>query len=366
MRRLPDSRHDPLPDVAPSPVAPAAATPDVAAPDDPARRRALLASACVATTAGAVGAGTPRLARAQERFPVRTVRIVVPYSVGIGPDIVARAVGEWLQRKWQQSVIIDNKPGASGILAFADVRHTPPDGHTLYLTDTGTMAVNPLIHTTLPYDPVRDLVPVSLLFRATFLVLVGGGSRFQKVTDLLAAAREAPEKISYASLGNGHPSQVAVELLARAADVKLLHLPFREAGSLFGAVAAGDADFTAFGLNSVAGLVRGGKIRPLAVAARSRLREAPDIPTLVEAGGPPVEMRPWAGLAALAHTPEPVLEQLHRDVTDALAAPEVRARIEAAGFEVTPSTPAAMVATIDADVRAYTPLVREGRVRRDN
>lgn len=307
----------------------------------------------------------PWASRAQGSFPSRAVRVVVPYSVGIGPDVVARALADWLSARWGQPVLVDNKPGASGIVAFREVRNVPADGHTLFLGDTGTLAVNPLIHSALPYDPERDLLPVSLLFRATFLLLVGAESRFRSAGELVDAARREPGRVSYASLGNGHPSQVAVETLAQAAGIRLLHVPFKEAGIAFTAVANGDVDFTTFGHNSVAGLLRAGKLRALAVAARTRLPEVPEVPTIVDSGGPAVEMRPWAALMTVANTPEPVYAALRRDVVAALGAPDVRGRIEGAGFEVTPSTPDELRTLVAADSALYEALVREGRVRRE-
>jgi tripartite-type tricarboxylate transporter receptor subunit TctC len=297
-------------------------------------------------------------------FPDRAVRILVPYSVGLGPDVVARSVSERLSQQWHQTVVVDNKPGASGIVAFGEVRRTSPDGHTLFLADTATMAVNPLLHDNLPYDPQRDLVPLTLLFRATFMIFVGGSSRWRGVAELLDAARRKPGSVSYATLGNGHASHVAVETFARAADVQMLHIPFKDAGALLSGVASGEVDFTTIGMNTVAGLVAGGKLRPLAVAARQRLAAHPDIPTLAEAGGPPVEMHPWAGLAARAGTPQPVIDRLNQDIVGALGASEVRARAELAGFEITPSSPQMMRERIEADIAQYTPLVREGRIAR--
>jgi len=261
-------------------------------------RRRLLAAAAASCAPGL---------RAQPRFPERAVRVIVPYGVGIGPDVVMRAVAEVLSARWRQPVLVDNKPGASGIVAFAEVRRVAPDGHTLFLADTATMSVNPLIHDSLPYDPVRDLVLLTLLFQATFVILVGGDSRWRSMSQLLDAARREPERISYGSLGNGHASQVAIESLARAADVRLLHVPFKDAGALFTTVAASEVDFTAFGMNSVAGLLQRGRLRPLAVAARKRLADHPDLPTLAEAGAPDVPMHPWAGLVAPAGVPEPLL-----------------------------------------------------------
>lgn len=325
------------------------------------RRRTLLATA----TAAAGPLLAARFAGAQApRFPERAVRIVVPYAVGIGPDVVARGMAEFLQQRWGQPVVIDNKPGASGIIAFGEVRRAAPDGYTLFVADTATMVVNPLINDRLPYDPERDLVPLTLMFRATFVVAVGADSRFRGVTALLEAARREPGRISYASLGNGHASQVAIESLAHAAGVQLLHVPFKDAGALFTAVAAGEVDFTAFSMNTMAGLIARGRLRPLAVAARQRLKDHPDLPTLAEAGAPAVEMHPWTGLVARAGTPRPLLEQLQRDAVAAIEAPGVRSRIDPLGFELTPSTPQQFRERVEADLALYAPLVREGRVSR--
>jgi tripartite-type tricarboxylate transporter receptor subunit TctC len=297
-------------------------------------------------------------------FPARSVRIVVPYSVGIGPDVVARTVGAELEKTWKQPVIIDNKPGASGILAFNEIRQTPPDGHTLFVGDTGSLAVNPLIHASLPYDVERDIAPLTTLFRATFVLHVGSKSRFGSLAELIAQARRAPRAVSYASFGNGHPSHVAVETFARAANLDLLHVPFKDGGAQLAAVANGEVDFTTLSMHTVMPLIKAGRLKPLAVAARARLPDHPELPTFAEAGGPPVEMRPWAGLVARAGTPAPVLEQIHRDVLLALASDPVRLRIEGAGFQLAPSTPPQMRDLIGADIATYTPLVREGRVQR--
>lgn len=328
-------------------------------PDARAGRRAwLLAAAAACASRAAWGAD------ATGSFPQRTVRLVVPYAVGIGPDVVARSVAQVLSAQWGQPVLVDNKPGASGIVAFGEVRRVPADGHTLFLADTATLAVNPLLHSTLPYDPQRDLVPLTLLFRATFLIWVGGNSRFRSLGELLGAARRAPESVSYGSLGNGHASHVAIESLAHAAGVRILHVPFKDAGALFTAVASDAVDFTAFSMNTLAGLYAAGKLRPLAVAAATRLPTHPDIPTLREAGGPALTMHPWAALMAVTGTPPAVIAQLQRDLQSALANPEVRSRAEQAGFEITPSTPQALRERIAADTALVRPLIDEGRVSR--
>jgi tripartite-type tricarboxylate transporter receptor subunit TctC len=322
------------------------------------RRRAALLAAL-----GAVPGLAMRPARAAA-FPDRAVRIVVPYSAGVGPDVVARSLAERLTRLWSQPVLVDNKPGASGIVAFGEVRRTPADGHTLFLADTATLAVNPLLHATLPYDPVHDLVPLTMLFRATFLLWVGTESRFGGVAAMLEAARRTPDSVSYATLGNGHASHVAIETFARAADVRMLHVPFKDVGAMLSAVANRDVDFTAIGMNTASGLMASGRLRPIAVAARRRLSSHPDIPTLPEAGGPAVEMHPWAALVAIARTPPTVIDHLRRDLLLALDTADVRERAQIAGFEITPSTARALSERIDADTALYAPLIREGRVAR--
>ena len=326
------------------------------------RRRSLLT--VLAAWAGAISPGRPLAAGAAAPFPSRAVRVVVPYSVGVGPDVVVRSVAERLALRWNQPVVVDNKPGASGIVAFGEVRQVAADGHTLFLADTATLVVNPLLHASLPYDPVRDLIPLTLLFRATFVLWVGGASRFRGIAELLDAARRAPGSVSYATLGNGHASHVAVETLARAAGVRMLHVPFKDAGAMLAAVIASEVDFTAIGIHTVAGLMASGRLRPLAVAAKTRLASHLEIATLAEAGAPPVEMHPWAALVTVAGTPAPVVAQLQRDIAAALATPEVRGRADQAGFEITPSTPEALRERMRSDLVLYTPLIDEGRIAR--
>ena len=328
----------------------------------PSRRLGLKQALAFAAQVGLVGWPTARAATPP--FPSRPVRLLVPYSVGVGPDVVARGLAERLSAAWDQPVWVDNKPGASGILAFGEVRRTPPDGHTLFLADTATLAVNPLLHAQLPYDPQRDLQALTLLFRATFVLWTGGSNRLRSLDALLQAARREAGRVSYASLGHGHASHVALETFARAANVQLLHVPFKDAGQLFQAVVNGEVDLTAFSLNTAAGLMASGRLRPLAVAARERLAAQPDIPTVLEAGGPPVQMHPWAALMTVAGTPAPLQQRLQHDITTALDSDALRRLAAQAGFEITPSTPQAVLQRMQADSALVQPLLDEGRLQR--
>ena len=206
---------------------------------------------------------------------------------------------------------------------------------------------------------------VVLLLLIVALTIWRGFQRFlARQADHRRQARREPRSVSYASFGNGHPSHVAVESFARAAGIEMLHVPFKDSGTQLAAVANGEVDFTTLAMFTVMPLIKAGRLRPLAVAARRRLAEYPDLPTVAEAGGPMVEMRPWAGLVARAGTPAPLLEQIHRDVLTALMEDGVRSRIEGAGFQLAPSTPQQMHDLIVADSAEYAVLVREGRVQK--
>ena len=297
-------------------------------------------------------------------FPERAVRIVVPYSVGVGPDVVARSVAEHLARRWGQPVLIDNKPGASGIVAFGDVRRTPPDGHTLFLADTATLAVNPLLHATLPYDPARDLAPLTLLFRATFVLWVGGASRLRSVARAARRRTRAPGSVSYATLGHGHAEP--------GGD--------RDAGARRRRAHAARA---VQGRGSAARC--GGRRRGRLHRDQHQHRRRPDgqrrcgrwpwrpsrawrrtrrSPPSSRPAAPPVEMHPWAALVTVAGTPPAVLSSCGAISSRRARMPEVRSRAGQAGFEITPSTPQALSERIEADIALYAPLIREGRIAR--
>ena len=315
------------------------------------RRRCLGALAALA----AVGArATPA---ADAGFP-QPVRLVVPMRWA-SARTWWRAAWATSSRQWGNRCgwTTGRARRASSPSTRCGARRRP----TLFVADTATLVVNRCC-TSLPYDPQRDLQPLSLLFRATFLVWVGGGSRFATLAGLMAAARREPGRVSYGSLGNGHASQVAIETFASAADIRLLHVPFKDAGALFAAVAAGEVDFTAFSMNTLAGLMAAGRMRPLAVAAPHRLPSHPSIPTLAEAGGPAIAMQPWAALVTVAGVPPGTLEPLQRGIAAALASSEVLARAAQAGFEITPSTPQALRERMAADRAQTEPLLREGRI----
>ncbi len=301
-------------------------------------------------------------AAAAQPFPAKTVRIVVPYSVGLGPDVVMRAVADSLSRTWQQPVIIENRPGASGIVALSEVKKAAADGYTLFLGDAGSLAVAPYLHKSLPYDPVRDFAPITTIFRATFLLWTRADHRFVTLGDMIREAKARPRTVTYASFGAGHVSELLMESFAQQAGVELVAVRFKDGGQMIGAAVTGDIDVLPLSLNSVAGMYKGGKLRPLAVGSRVRLPDLPHTPTIAEAGGPAMAMTPWAALLGVAGTPAPVLEAIQRDVAAALGSSEVRSRVESLGFELLGSPPQELARLMRAESELYGALIRAGRI----
>lgn len=320
------------------------------------RRRGFIAGAAGVLASGALPAWAAD-------YPRHAVRILVPFSAGLGPDAVLRTVAERLSRQWSQPVVVDNRPGASGLLAMAEGRRAEPDGHTLLLAEAGATTVVPYITPNAQVDPRRDFVPLTTIFRARFVLVTSAQGPYAKLEDLVARARAEPGRVSYASFGNGHASQIAVENLAARLKLEFLHVPYRDGAQLIADVARGEVGFTAISLHSVSGLVAQGRLRALAVGVRERIRELPDVPTLAQAGIPDLEMAPWAALFMPAGTPDALLDRLNRDVRAALEDPAVKARIEGMGFEVLGSTRKALGEAVARETEQNAALIRAGRIR---
>lgn len=307
----------------------------------------------------------PAAHAANGEFPRHSVRILVPFSAGLGPDSVLRTVAEHLSREWRQSVVIENRPGASGLLALAEAKLSEPDGHTLVLAEAGAMSVAPYITASSPVDPRKDFTPLTTVFRAKFVIVTGATSPYATLADVINRARAEPGRVSYSSFGNGHASQLAVEDFAAREGITLMHVPYRDGGQLMGDLIHGEVGFTAISAHSVGGMLKEGRLRALAVGTRTRLKELPGVATIAEAGGPDMEMSPWAALFAPAGTPAPLLEKIGRDVRAALASPEVRARIEGMGFEVLGSSSRELGDLVAAETRKNAALIKSGRIRAD-
>ena len=294
------------------------------------RRTVLLAAA--AAIAATLGAAAPRPALAQDAYPSRPVRVVVPWAPGGAVDTIARRVAQRLSEQMGQPFVVENKAGATGTIGAAEVARAKPDGYTLLAMDN-TYAMLPYLFHRLPFDHAKAFQPVTVSAFSPVLLAVGRASPYATLGALIEAARKEPEKVTYGTGGVGSAPHFATEAFQQAAGVRLYHIPYKGAGEAVTAALGGQVDMVMISLGSALGNVRGGLLRPLAISGEHRSAALPDTPTFAEAGLPGFGVVNWSGLAVPRGTPAPVVERLHAEVVRALAAPEVKEFLETIASE---------------------------------
>ncbi len=305
-------------------------------------------------------------AAAQQAYPERSVRFIVPYPPGSGTDIVARMLGQRLAEGWGQQVVVDNRPGAGAIIGVDAVAKAAPDGYTIGIADNGPLAINPALYPKLPYNPVRDFAPITLVANLPFILVVHPSVPATSVAELLALAKNRPGQINYASVGNGSAVHLATELLKTRAAIDLVHVPYKGSAPALNGVLSGEASMMFVNLLSSMQLVKAGKLRALATATPRRLLAAPDLPTVAEAGVPGYEFQAWFGVVAPAGTPRAIVERLNQDLRRVIAMPEIRDRmINQGGLEPIGSTAESFAALIPGEIERWGKLVRETGARVD-
>jgi tripartite-type tricarboxylate transporter receptor subunit TctC len=305
-------------------------------------------------------------AAAAQPYPSKVIRIITPFSAGSGPDSVLRLVADKMSKDLGQSLVIDNRPGASGFIALEAAKRSAPDGYTLVQMDDAHMALLPHLYKKIPYDITRDFDPVGTLYRTYFFVVVPANSSWKNVADLVAAAKAKPGQLTYGSWFIGSPGHVGAVLLESATGAQMTHVPFKETPQVYQSVASGDVGW-AFGTAGSAGpLYRAGKVKFLAVAAPQRIAGYTDVPTVGEAGGPAnFEVRAWVALHAPKGTPAAVVAQLNASLAKTLADPEVKEKLATFAFEPYSSQPAEIVKAIEADSRRYADVVNRAKISLD-
>ena len=265
-----------------------------------------------------------------DEFPSRPVTIIVASTPGGGTDIISRIVGEQLSKQLGQPFIVDNRPGAGSVTGTVVAAKAAPDGYTLQTGLNASMAVNPSLFANLPYDPIRDFVPVGMLAEFPFVLVVSKDFPAHSVKELIELAKARPGEINYASAGNGTGQHLSMELFKLMTGIKLTHVPYRGAAPAYTDVISGQVPVFMDNLASGLGQIKGGNVRALAVTGRERSPLLPDVPTVEEAGVPGYQYYTWFGLWAPAKTPQPVVDKLNAEVKKALADPTVKERITAA------------------------------------
>ena len=319
--------------------------------------RAMAAGLCVLVVAASA-------AHAAADYPVRQITLVVPFAAGGSNDIVARAIGKKLNEAWGQPVVIDNRAGAGGVIGAASVASAPADGHTLLLVSS-TFTINAAVKTRLPFDTVASFVPVAQVGRAPLLLAAANALPARSVADLVALARQKPGTITYGSSGPGSINQIAIELFAGAAGIRLVHVPYRGGAPAINDLVGGHVDLYLSSMPQILPIVRAGSAKALAVTGRKRAPALPDVPTLDEAGVAGYEAGSWWGIVAPAETPSDTVAMLNDEINKALATEEMARFFAQEGAEPAPLTPEAFGALIRSEIQRWEKVAREANIHVD-
>ncbi|MEA3158360.1 MAG: hypothetical protein QOK44_5949 [Betaproteobacteria bacterium] len=310
---------------------------------------------CTASTA-ALSADTV------DTYPNRPVRLVTG-SPGSTSDIVARFIAQKLSERWGRTVVVDNRPGAGGIIGTEIVAKSAPDGYTLSVGQIGTHASPQFLFKNLAYDPVRDFTPISLLTNSGIALTVNSSVPVSTMKEFVAYAKARPGALNYASAGGGTSSQLSGELFNQMTGAKLVHIPYKGAGFALTAVLTGETHAAFLSTTTASGQVKAGKLRALAVMSPKRFPAAPDIPSITEAGFPGMESSVWFGLLAPAGTPKPIIDRINRDVVASLNLPEARDALLAQGAEPVPTTPQEFDTFLKAEIRKWGKVIKDAGIK---
>ena len=291
-------------------------------------------------------------------YPSKPVRLVVPFTPGGSTDILARAVGQKLSESWGQPVVVDNRPGAGGIIGMETVAKAAPDGYTLVMGHIGTLAANPALYKTLPYDPVKDFAPCTLIARVPNVLVVGPAVPSRSVAELIALAKANPGKLDYGSGGNGSAAHLATEYFKLKAGVDLQHIPYKGTAPALQDLLGGQIALMMTGLPPVLPHVKAGRLRILGVASAQRLKMFPDIPTIAESGVRGFEATQWYGILAPAATPKDVVAKLNREFVKALTDPVVAAKLASEGADPAGGTPEQFATFIASEIELWGKVIR--------
>jgi tripartite-type tricarboxylate transporter receptor subunit TctC len=305
-------------------------------------------------------AALPFAAQAQgNNWPGKPVHIVVPAPPGSSIDVIARLLGEKLRERWGQPVIVDNKPGAGGMLGVDVAAKAPPDGLTIAVGFNGPIAFAPFMYHRMPYDPARDLVPVVMTTLQPNVLAVNAALPVKTVHDFIALGKQKAGKLNYASVGQGSSSHLTMELLLAEAGIQATHLPFSGSPPAALSVASGDTDALIAAAPALLPLAKSGKLRLIAVTGRHRLDSMKELPTLAESGLPNVESLIWNGFFVAARTPEAVVQKINADVNAVLQDPSVKSVFDAQGLQPGGGSVADFRATVAADTKRWGAIIQK-------
>jgi tripartite-type tricarboxylate transporter receptor subunit TctC len=302
-------------------------------------------------------------AQGLDSYPAKTVTIVVPFPPGGGTDVGARLIAQKLSAKWGQSVVIENKGGAAGILGVDLVAKAKPDGYTLLVGNVGTQSVNPSLYAKLPYNPDTALLPIGMIAELPLVLLATPSLPFQSIREVVAAAKASPGKLSYASSGSGGAPHLTTELLQKASGIRLLHVPYKGGGPAVVDVMAGHVNFLFATVLESIGHIKSGKARGLAVSSAARSPALPDVPTIAENGYPGFESGSWIGMLAPTGTPAAIIEKVAADLQEILGRLDVKQTLISQGATPLSLMPLEFKTRIDSDRQRYLRIIQDGGIK---
>ena len=315
----------------------------------------------VGALAGLLCLGGAGLAQAQD-YPTKPVRFVVPFAPGGTTDVLARLLGEKLSVSLGQQFVIDNQAGAGGNIGTAQVAKAEPDGYTILMGTVGTHAINQSIYPRLPFDPIKDFAPITLVATVPNVLVVNPEVPANSVAELIALAKAKPGELNFASSGNGSSIHLSGELFKVMAGVDMVHVPYKGSGPAVIDLLGGQVEMMFDNLPSSAPHIKAGKLRPLGVTSKERSPTLPDVPTIAEAGVPGYEALSWFGVLAPAGTPDAVVARLQEEIAKALADPAMQARFAELGAVPVGDTPAEFAAFIGTETAKWADVVQKAGI----
>jgi tripartite-type tricarboxylate transporter receptor subunit TctC len=322
-------------------------------------RRAVALSFVLSTLCG------PAAAQQVANWPVQPIRVIVPSAAGGTTDFLARVSGEFLAARLGQPVIIENNTGAGGNVGTASVARAAPDGHTLGFISTNNLAINQFLFKSLPYDPIRDLVPVAAVAEAPQILVVAKNVKAQTLAEFVALLKANPNSLNYASAGPGTTPHLAAVQFMRLAGVQMTHVPYRGAAPAVTDLASGQVQVLSVGAAPVAGVMASGDVRALAAATKARMPLLPDLPTAAEAGLPGFESTTWFGLVAPARTPQPIVERLNALLSEWVASPKVKERFDKAYLLPMSMSAGEFASFVQEEANKWEKIVADAGVKMD-
>jgi len=296
-----------------------------------------------------------------QTYPAKPIRMVVGFPPGGGNDIVARMVGSKMQEAWGEPVLIDNKPGANSIIAAEYVAKSAPDGYTLLVNATGGMSVNPVLYAKLPYDSLKDFVPISMVGVFPLVLVVHPSLPAGSVTELVAYARANPGKLDYSAGSTAF--QVATEMLKQMTGTDIRHIPYKGSAAAIAAVIAGDVQMTIVDTPPLVAQIKAGKVKALGVTAAKRAASMPELPTIAESEVPGYEMVLWIGVFAPAGTPREIVSKLNAEIVRIVRLPDIRAELAGMGVDPVGNTSEQMAEWIRREIARFGPVVKAANIQ---